>query len=260
MVAARNRSIRSIRARSRTATATAIGDLRGIARRLDYLAGSASTRSGSRRSIPSPMADFGYDVADYCGIDPLFGTLADFDALIAEAHSRGLQADPRFRAEPHAPTSIPGSSKAARRATARSATGISGATRRRMAARRTTGSANFGGSAWEWDDADRPVLSTIPSCTSSPTSTGAIPTCATAMLRRAALLARPRRRRLSRRRAVAADQRRPVPRQSAEPGWHAAAQRSHDSLLPLYTADRPEVHEIVAEMRAVLDGYPASAC
>ncbi|MCB8829918.1 glucohydrolase, partial [Escherichia coli] len=41
--------------------------------------------------IPSPMADFGYDVADYCGIDPRFGTLADFDALLAAAHERGLK-------------------------------------------------------------------------------------------------------------------------------------------------------------------------
>ena len=51
--------------------------------------------------FPSPMADFGYDISDYTGIDPLFGTMADFDALLAAAHDRGLQADPRPRAEPH---------------------------------------------------------------------------------------------------------------------------------------------------------------
>src|ERR1019366_2099685 len=40
---------------------------------------------------PSPMADFGYDVANYCAVDPRFGTLADFDALLAAAHARNLK-------------------------------------------------------------------------------------------------------------------------------------------------------------------------
>ncbi|WP_447979548.1 glycoside hydrolase family 13 protein [Candidatus Nitrospira bockiana] len=73
-----------------------IGDLPGILSRLDYL------NDGTDRSLgvdaiwlspiyPSPMKDFGYDVADYCDVDPRFGTLADFDRLLAEAHRRGIR-------------------------------------------------------------------------------------------------------------------------------------------------------------------------
>src|SRR5882724_6102483 len=68
-----------------------IGDLKGIERRLDYLAGLGVDAIWISPIYPSPMADFGYDVADYCGIDSCFGALDDFDDLLAQAHGRGLK-------------------------------------------------------------------------------------------------------------------------------------------------------------------------
>jgi glycosidase len=68
-----------------------VGDLKGIERRLDYLANLGVDAVWLSPIFPSPMADFGYDVADYIGIDPLFGTLADFDQLLSAAHARGLK-------------------------------------------------------------------------------------------------------------------------------------------------------------------------
>ncbi len=68
-----------------------VGDLRGITARLDYLVGLGVDAIWISPFYPSPMADFGYDVADYTGVDPLFGTLADFDDLLAAAHKRGLR-------------------------------------------------------------------------------------------------------------------------------------------------------------------------
>lgn len=73
-----------------------IGDLPGIIQKLDYL------NDGSENSLGvdaiwlspfqrSPMADFGYDVSDYCDVDPMFGTLEDFDRLVAEAHRRDMK-------------------------------------------------------------------------------------------------------------------------------------------------------------------------
>jgi alpha-glucosidase len=68
-----------------------VGDLAGITSRLDYLQGLGVTAIWISPIYPSPMADFGYDVSDYCGIHPLFGTLQEFDHLVEEAHSRGLR-------------------------------------------------------------------------------------------------------------------------------------------------------------------------
>src|SRR6266566_2051549 len=60
-----------------------VGDLAGISARLDALWLSPI--------YPSPLADFGYDVSDHVGVDPVYGTLGAFDALVSAAHERGLK-------------------------------------------------------------------------------------------------------------------------------------------------------------------------
>ncbi|OUM00666.1 alpha-amylase family glycosyl hydrolase [Variovorax sp. JS1663] len=68
-----------------------IGDLDGIRARLDHLVALGVDAVWISPIYPSPMADFGYDISDHCDIDPCFGTLAGFDALVGEAHARGLK-------------------------------------------------------------------------------------------------------------------------------------------------------------------------
>ena len=68
-----------------------VGDLRGITARLDYLADLGVDALWLGPVFASPQVDHGYDVADYRAIDPLFGTLADMDVLIAAAHARGIR-------------------------------------------------------------------------------------------------------------------------------------------------------------------------
>jgi alpha-glucosidase len=68
-----------------------VGDLPGITARLDYIAGLGVDAIWISPFYPSPMKDFGYDVANYTGVDPIFGTMEDFDMLLREAHARGLR-------------------------------------------------------------------------------------------------------------------------------------------------------------------------
>ncbi|MBC9033294.1 DUF3459 domain-containing protein [Sphingomonas sp. JC676] len=68
-----------------------IGDLKGIEQRLDALKELGVDAIWISPIFPSPQADFGYDVADYRGVDPRFGSLDDFDSLLAAAHARGLK-------------------------------------------------------------------------------------------------------------------------------------------------------------------------
>ncbi len=71
--------------------ADGVGDLPGLLQRLDYIAGLGVDAIWISPFFPSPMRDFGYDVADFCGVDPVFGTLADFDRVVAKAHRLGLR-------------------------------------------------------------------------------------------------------------------------------------------------------------------------
>ncbi len=68
-----------------------IGDLAGITGRLGHIAALGADAIWISPFFPSPMKDFGYDVSDYCDVDPMFGTLADFDRLVARAHELGLR-------------------------------------------------------------------------------------------------------------------------------------------------------------------------
>jgi alpha-glucosidase len=73
------------------ASGDGVGDLPGITSRLDHLVRLGVDAIWLSPFFPSPMHDFGYDVADYCDVDPIFGTLADFDALLDAAHARSIR-------------------------------------------------------------------------------------------------------------------------------------------------------------------------
>jgi alpha-glucosidase len=72
-------------------TGDGIGDLPGIAARLDYLRWLGVDAVWTSPFFCSPMADFGYDISDYCDVDPVFGTLGDADRMVAEAHDAGIR-------------------------------------------------------------------------------------------------------------------------------------------------------------------------
>lgn len=131
-----------------------IGDLQGILARIDYFAWLGVDAVWLSPIFPSPMADFGYDVSDYTDVHPLFGTLADLDALLAALHARGIRLlldfVPNHTSSEH-PWFI--ESRASRDSAKRDWYVWRDA--------RPDGSppngymAAFGGSAWEWDEATR---------------------------------------------------------------------------------------------------------
>ena len=70
-----------------------LGDLPGITSKLDYLAELGVDYLWLTPFYPSPQRDNGYDVSDYCAVDPRYGTMEDFDKLVAGARERGVGID-----------------------------------------------------------------------------------------------------------------------------------------------------------------------
>ncbi|MGK7869552.1 alpha-amylase family glycosyl hydrolase [Falsiroseomonas sp. E2-1-a20] len=230
-----------------------IGDLRGIRRRLDHPAWLGVDAIWISPIYPSPMADFGYDVADFCGIDPIFGSLAEFDRLVAEAHARGLKVILDFVPN-HSSDQHPWFRESrASRASAkrdwyiwRDPAPDGGPPNNWLA--------NFGGSAWTLDAATGQYYhhAFLPE---QPDLNWRNPEVRHAMHD-----------------ALRFWLDRGVDGFRVDVIWHLIkdaqfrdnppnpAWQPHnagiDRLLQVHSADQPEIHEVVAEMRAVLDAYP----
>ena len=223
-----------------------VGDLGGILRRLDYLVNLGIDAVWISPIYPSPMADFGYDVADYCNIDPLFGTLADFDRLLAEAHRRGLRIILDF---------VPNHTSHEHPWFIESRSSRNNPKRDWYLWRDKPNNwlSNFGGSAWQYDaPTSQYYLHSF--LKEQPDLNWRNPEVRTAMFNNLRFWLK---RGVDGFRVdvmwliVKDDLFRDNP---PNPDYKAGDLESH-KLLPLYTSNRPEVIDIVEEMRRVLDEF-----
>ena len=170
---------RSTRARSRTPTATGSATCAASRRASTTSSGSAIDGIWLNPTMPSPNDDWGYDVADYCGVHPDLGTLEDLDALVAGgARARDPRAA-RPRPQPHERPAPVVRRRACRAATRAHRDYYVWADPAPDGGPPNNWDRNFGGSAWQLARADRPVLPATTSCRASPTSTGGTTRCAT---------------------------------------------------------------------------------
>jgi alpha-glucosidase len=229
-----------------------VGDLRGIAQRLAYLVELGVDAIWLSPIFTSPMLDFGYDIADYTDVDPLFGTLADFDDLLAAAHARGLKVIldlvPNHTAEQHPWFT---ESRSARDSPKRDwyiwrdAAADGGLPNNWLS--------NFGGSAWHYDRHSgqcyyHAFLAAQPDLNwRNPHVRAAMYDVMRFWLRRG------------------------VDGFRVDVLWHLIkddlfrdnppnpnfrpGDPPHHAVIPLYTADRPEVHDVIGEMRRVVEEF-----
>jgi alpha-glucosidase len=232
--------------------ADGVGDLPGITRRLDYLRWLGVDALWISPIYPSPMADFGYDVSDYTDVHPLFGTLEDFDRLLAEAHARHLKVILDFVPN-HTSIEHPWfrESRASRDSPKRDwyiwrdpAPG-GGPPNNWLS--------NFGGSGWELDETTGQYYYHA-FLKEQPDLNWRNPEVQRAMLD-----------------ALRFWLERGVDGFRVDVIWHMVKdedfrdnppnptwtpdQRPYDEFLPIYTADRPEVHDVIARMRGLFDEY-----
>jgi alpha-glucosidase len=223
-----------------------IGDLNGIHTRLDYLADLGVDAIWISPIYPSPMADFGYDVADYCGIDPIFGTMENFDRLLQEAHRRGLRLILDF---------VPNHTSDRHPWFLESRSSRDHPKRDWYIWRNQPNNwlSHFGGSAWEYDDKtsqyylhgflkEQPDLNWR-----NPAVKAAMFEALRFWLRKGVDGFRVDVMWLM----IKDEQFRDDP---PNPGYKQG-QPSKERLLPLYDSDRPENHDLVVEMRAVMEEF-----
>jgi alpha-glucosidase len=230
-----------------------VGDLQGIIRRLGYLADLGVDAIWISPIFPSPMADFGYDVSDYCGIDPIFGDLAAFDRLVQEAHRHGLKIIldyvPNHTSDRH-PWFI--ESRSSRDNPKRDwyiwRDGRPGG------APPTNWVAEFGGSSWTWDVASRQFYyhAFLPE---QPDLNWRNPQVVAAMLHvlRFWLARGVDGFRVDAIHHLIEDS--DLTDNPPNPLWRPGMSPARRHLL-LHTTDRPEVHDAIAAMRGVMDEYP----
>ena len=230
-----------------------VGDLRGIVQRLPYLSELGVDAVWISPIFPSPMADFGYDIFDYTGIDPLFGSLQEFDTLLAAAHRHGLKIlldlVPNHTSDQHPWFR---ESRSSRHSAFRDwyiwrDPGTGGGPPNNWRS-------EFGGSAWEHDERTgqyyyHAFLVAQPDLNwRNPSVRDAIHEVMRFWLRRGVdgfrvdviwhLL-------------KDAQFRDNPPNPGFGPG-----QPPHRAVVPLYTTDQPDVHEAIAGLRRVLDEFP----
>jgi alpha-glucosidase len=229
-----------------------IGDISGVVERLPYLAALGIDAIWLSPIFPSPMADFGYDISNYVGIDPIFGTLDDFDALLAAAHASGLKVIldlvPNHTSDQH-PWFI--ESRSSRDNPKRD--WYLWREPRADGTAPTNWLSEFGGSAWAWDAGTRQYyyhafLAQQPDLNwRNPDVRRAIYDVMRFWLRRGVdgfrvdVIWH----------LIKDDQFRDNP---PNPNFRAG-RPPHEALLNLYSADRPEVLDVVAEMRRVVDEF-----
>ncbi|HEX2090794.1 MAG TPA: alpha-amylase family glycosyl hydrolase, partial [Longimicrobiaceae bacterium] len=236
------------------ASGDGVGDLPGITRGLDHLRWLGVDAVWISPFYPSPMVDFGYDVTDHCGVDPLFGTLEDFDRLLAEAHTCGIRVVldfiPNHTSDWH-PWFL--ESRSSRENPKRDwylwrdPAPDGGPPNNWLS--------TFGGSAWEWDEATGQYYYHA-FFLEQPDLNWANPEVEAAMLE---VLRFWMRRGVDGIRVDAVQQiakdplfRDNPPNPDYVPG---PGSDPYDSLLRVYSCDRPEVHDRIARMRRVLAEY-----
>ena len=229
-----------------------IGDLSGIITKLDYLQWLGVDAVWLSPIYPSPMADFGYDASDYTDIDPMFGTLEHVETLLAMAHQRGLKLIldfvPNHTSDQHPWFIEARASRSSRKRDWyiwRDPAPGGGPPNNWLSV--------FGGSAWEWDEATgqyyyHAFLKQQPDLNwRHPDVQDAMMDVMRFWLERGVdgfrvdTMAH----------LIKDDQFRDNP---PNPNYRPG-QLPHRRLLTTYTVDRPEVHEIIARMRAVTDAY-----